>query len=139
MCSLLPGGELNSDFKKYVENLRNRVAFHYDHGHRSTKTAPVTPVSEQAVIGLAKLGQSRQWILPERTSNENDRVLEHRFGFADRVIDYAIYRKVWEINDDLKGKDVSDEADRITALIIVWIDAYLGFASELFCIYFRDI
>ena len=137
VCSLLENGSNNADFKKYVENLRNRVAFHYDHGYRGTRTAPDTLVSEQAVIGLANFGLAGTWILPERNSNENERVLDHRFGFADMVIDYAIYRKVWGISNTKKGKDMSAEADRIVDLIIDWIDAYLGFASEL-CIRYFD-
>lgn len=116
-------GKDKADFKRYVENFRNRVSFHYDTGYRG-RGSRSEPVTTAALKRLAKTRSVGSMI----ASTEN---YLNRFPLADDVMNVAICHEVWGIDDSLTGKDLQDIADRIIEWIVARVNAFTGFGSEL--------
>ncbi len=111
LCSCLPGGADASDFGRYVEQIRHRVAFHCD----------VSYLRWGINDRVARTSASMSTLTAGGTVQSN------RFEFVDDLLDTVVCRKVWEIEE---GADRRAEADRIGT----WCDQkareYLRFAGE---------
>lgn len=118
----------------YVRQFRNRVSFHVDVGHRG-RGQRGRPVTAAALERLAARRQVGAWDLMDHRPGERD---IRRFEFADLILDAAVCRDVWGIAITKSSRAVQDEADAILTWIFDLARAYVGFASELCALYFKE-
>jgi hypothetical protein len=119
-------------FNRYVERFRNRIAFHHDHGYRGHGKPTETPVTTEALSRLASRGK----IGPVNVQLRSD--LEQRFDFADVILDTAVCRSVWQIDEQYTGVALQTESDKVIDWIGERAKAFVGFASELCMNYIAD-
>ena len=134
--ALIDDPEECKKFDQYVKNFRNQIAFHYDTGYIHKKVSRL-PVTTEALRRLAKSGKPGKWIRQERGSETSERDTR-RFEFADKVMDTAICREVWNIGDEYTGNGLQIEADKIIIWIYGYSRVFVRFASALCMRYFDE-
>jgi len=111
LCGCLPGGTEHLSFGLYVEQVRNRVAFHCDDSYL-----------RWAVKSRAKrVGGSTSTLTAGGTAHSN------RFEFVDDLLDTVVCRKVWRIRG---GRGLRTRADRVGAWCDLKARQYLRFSGE---------
>ncbi len=94
LCECLPSGRDHMDFGRYVQPIRNTVAFHYD---------------AKRVNSALEDRANRPTSSPACSITIGEDIHSTRFEFADALLDTIVCRKLWGILDT----DVRAEADRI--------------------------
>ena len=95
LCECLPPGRDHIDFRRYVQPIRNTVAFHYD--VKEVDSALDDRANRSTSSGVCSI-----------TIGED--IHSTRFEFADALLDTIVCRKLWRIVDT----DARAEADRIS-------------------------
>ncbi len=123
----------NGDYA-VIKDFRNVAAFHIDQGQRDGSG----PLVKFGIQRLAKRRIPGVWIRPERTDQANRRD-NRRFEFADKIMDVAVCRKVFGIDEHAAPEDLQNTADITTKMIITHAARFVRFASELCRGYFQDM
>ena len=111
LCECLPSGRDHVDFGRYVQPIRNTVAFHYD-------ARRVTSALEDRA--------NRPTSSPVCSMTTGEDIHSTRFEFADALLDTIVCRKLWGIFDT----DVRAEADRIADWCFQKSIQFLDFGEE---------
>jgi hypothetical protein len=127
----LPGGRDHNKFKTYVEDFRNRVSFHYDAGYRGRGKQREAPIAKDALDRLAAKS------VLGRMAQAQD-LSACRFSFADDVMDTAVCRLVWRIDNKIAGEDLQKAADKIAAWVNRRAKSFVFFGGELCQRYFAQ-
>jgi hypothetical protein len=111
LCECLPTGKDNADFRRYVQPVRNKTAFHYD------------PNEVAAALRFRKTQHPNS---PCSMTIGED-VHSSRFDFADVVLDTIVCRNLWGIP---VTADVRSEANQIADWCFKRSVQFLAFGGD---------
>jgi hypothetical protein len=119
LCECLSGGQDETDFKRYVGGIRNKIAFHYD-------------------------PQVLRWAIDDRASRSTsdtssmtagEDIHSTRFEFGDALLDSIVCRKLWDIS---RNSNLESEASRAANWCHTKCVQFLDFGSEFVPRFFQE-
>ncbi len=116
----LPNGQRANDFKKWVQEVRNNVGFHYDEDKGYTEAVIADRADRGQVSSITRGNHCHLWF----------------FKVADEIVDSIVCRQIWRIPREASLREETDQvATELYGAVVLFVD----FAGEFIWKYCAEL